>query len=428
MKKFLKKASIYILLMLLVAAVIFSLNYYYGQKISEDLEVEIAQIAETNNYQLRFVEIETNPLLQEIQLQNLHLTKADQFNLILNQGEINLSWQQILNYIRNQNFQLDKKFVSNIKQINYSNLKDNYQLNFRDAELRYRGNLPESKLKKLNTVDDLHLFLENNHNLDFKAAELKYDFPYYRSYGLNKENWNRLSTFNDVVIRVNYNKDNKNLKIEEFNLSGELLKLIFNFDSKLNYNAEKEDIILEQLSGNYDFLLAGKDLKFEANSFFQKLKFDQFDFNGSLNLTKEEDRFKANQLDFNLNLDNFKLILAAELNQQLNENTFGMLAAENKFDLLIENFSYQQDYSYPNGSSQSELSSSLFDGEMEAEYNYSEEVPYISSARLRYKPQTLRAEQLNSFLQLVLGQRFSQDEDGYYQLKIWGDIDNLNFE
>lgn len=428
MKKFFKKASIYILLMILVAGIIFSLNYYYGEKISKDVEAEISQIAKNNNYQLRFLEIETNPLLQKMQIQNLNLTKADQFNLIINQGQIKLNWQQILNYFRQGEFQLDKNFESIIKQVNYSNLKENYQLNFKDAEIKYQGKLPEEKLTQVNSKSDLVFLLEEDHKLDFQAAELKYDFPYYRSYGLNSENWNRLSTFNNFNVRANYNAETKHLKVEEFDLRGELLKIIFNLDSKVNYQAKNEKILIEELKSDYDFLLAGEKLKFEENSFFKDLNFKQFDFNGSLNLAKEENRFQANELNFNLKLSQFKLLLAKELSQDLNQNTFGILAADNNFEISINEFSYNQEYSYPNGNSSSSLKSSLIEAELEAEYNYSEETPYISNAIFKYKPKNARAEQLNSFLQLVLGQSFKKDEAGYYKLEIWGDLDDLNFE
>jgi hypothetical protein len=428
MKDFFKKASIYILVMLLAAGIIFSLNYYYGQKISEDVEAEIAEIAENNNYQLRLVEVETNPLLQEMRLQNLNLIKADQFNLIINLAEIKFSWQQILNYIRRQNFELDKNFESTVAQINYSNLQDNYQLNFSDAEVNYQGELPEEKLAQISTINDLYLLMDEDHALDFRAAELKYDFPYYRSYGLNNENWNRLSTFNNFNMRANYNQENQNLKIEEFNLSGEFLKAIFNLDSELNYDQQAEKIIFNELKGDYDFLLAAEELDFEANSYFQELKLNQLDFNGSLDFVREDDDIQANQLDFNLNLSEFKLILAEALSQQLNQNSFGILAAENNFEILIDKFSYHQDYSYPNGSSQSSLDSSLVMAELEAEYNYNQELPYVSSGNLKYQPQTARAEQLNSFLQLVLGKRLNRDQDGYYELKFWGAVDDLNFE
>ena len=428
MKKFLKKASIYILVMLLAAAVIFSLNYYYGQKISADLEAEIAETAENNNYQLRFVEVETNPLLQEIKVQNLNLVKADLFNLNISLAEVNFSWQQLLNYIRQQNFKLDKNLESTIKQINYSNLKDNYQLNFSDAEFDYQGDFPEKKLSQINSVHDLHVLLADDQYIEFKAEEVKYDFPYYRSYGLNNENWNQLSTFNNFIMRADYNQESRKLNIEEFNLSGELLTFIFDLESELAYEQEEEKIIVNQLQGEYDFLLAAAELNFEANSYFQELSFDQFDFNGSLDLIRKENDIQANQLDFNLNLSEFKLVLAEVLNQQLNQNSFGILAAENNFELSIDNFSYQQDYSYPNGNSQSNLDSSLIRAELEAEYNYSQQVPYISSGRIRYQPQTAKAEQLNSFLQLVLSKQLNRDQEGYYQLEFWGEITDLNFK
>ncbi|CCU78532.1 hypothetical protein HSACCH_00685 [Halanaerobium saccharolyticum subsp. saccharolyticum DSM 6643] len=428
MKKFFKKISTYLLLMLFVAAIIFAINYYYGQKIAEDVKLEITEIAETNNYQLRFLEVESNPLLQKINIRDLNLTKADEFNLIINQAEVNFSWQQILNYIRSQDLELDKNLDSDIAQINYSNLNDNYQINIKEAKLKYQGNLPEEKLSEIINEENLQLLLENDHQLDFTAAELKYDFPYYRRYGLNDEEWNKLSTFNNFVLRTNYDQETRAYNVEEFNLSSEVLKMIYNFDSVINYEDESQQIVFEEISGKYDFLLTAEDLDFNANTLYQDLEFKQINFNGNFDLLNEEERLKANQLDFNLNLKEFKLVLTEILAKELNKNSFGILAENNQFEILINEFNYQQEYSYPNGSSSSELDSSMLKAEFKAEYNYSQEIPYISTAELRYKPQTAKAEQLNSFLQLALGEKITKDEAGYYQLKFWGQIDDLNFE
>lgn len=428
MKNFFKKISTYLLLMILVAAVIFTVNYYYGQKIAADLRKEITETAEANNYQLRFLEVESNPLLQKINIRDLNLTKAGEFNLIVNQAEINFSWQQILNYLRSQDLELDKNFNSDIAQINYSNLNENYQINIKEAELKYQGNFPEENLSEVMNEEDLQILLENNHQLDFTAAELKYDFPYYRRYGLNDQDWNRLSTFNNFVLRTNYDKETKAFKVEEFNLNSELLKIIYNFDSIIDYQDEKQMIVFEEFSGDYDFHLTAEDLNFNANMLYQDLGFKQFDFRGSFDFTNEEDRIKANQLDLDLNLKDFKLVLTEALAQELNRNSFGILAEDGQFELLINDLNYQQDYSYPNGKSSSELDSSMLKAEFKAEYNYRQEIPYISTGELRYKPQTAKAEQLNSFLQLALNERITKDEDGYYQLKFWGQIDDLKFE
>lgn len=420
MKKFLKNASIYILLMLLIAAVIFSLNYFYGQKISQDIATDIEQQAAENNYQLRYLEIETNPLLQTMNIKNLNLTKTDEFNLILNQGEIKFSWQQIINYIREGSFQFDKNFVSQIGQINYSNLQDNYQLNFTDADLNYQGDL---KLQELNKPEKL---LTENHNLKFMAAEVKYDFPYYRSYGFTAEDWNRLSTFTNFILKADYQKENQLLKVAQFNLSGELLKVIFDLQSEIEYRDDK--VVFTTPKSSFDFLFLAEELELEENSLFNKMAFKQLDFNGELDLTLEADYYQANQADFELNLTDFKLNLGEELSHQLNQSSFGILAQNNNFELAVDSLNYEQEYQSPNGKSSAVLKSTLIDSTLEAEFNYSEEIPYISTASFRYKPKTAPVKQLNSFLQLILSERFEQDQDGYFVVELWGYIDDLNYE
>lgn len=37
-------------------------------------------------------------------------------------------------------------------------------------------------------------------------------------------------------------------------------------------------------------------------------------------------------------------------------------------------------------------------------------------------------EQLNYLIQIMLAKNLSQDEEGYYRLEYWGDVDDLNFK
>lgn len=428
MKKFFKKASIYLIIMFLAAAVIFSLNYYYGKQISEDIESEISQFAEQNNYKLNSIEVNSNPLLEKIEFNNLNLTADNNFNLKIENAVINFSWQQIISYIRGNDLNIDENFKSRIKTINYRNLKNDYSLNFTDSDINYTGQVSEAKLNQINSSSDLYLLMEDNHNFEFKAAEIKYDFPYHRSYGLNKENWDKLSYFNNLVFRADYNKDSQILDIKEFNLSSEFITVLFNLNSKIKYDDQQQKILYESLKGDYDFYFTAENLNFESTSYFNDLKFKQLDLNGSLNLNRENEEVKTEQLDFNLNLNSLELLLTESTSQKLKENTFGILAKDDKFNLIVDKFSYQQNYSYPSGSSSSNLDSNILLAETKAEYSLSEEVPYISSAQLKFKTQKSDIKELNLLLQILLSQSFTKDEDGFYVVEFWGSIDDLNFE
>lgn len=428
MKKFLKNASIYILFMVLIAGLIFSLNYFYGQKIAEDISTEINQFARDNGYELNFVEVEANPLLKKLKLKNLNLTKDENFNLILNEAVVNFSWQQILNYIQNEKFEIDKNLDSEIAQINYSNLSQNYQLKLSQSELNYQGEFPDNSIGELKNLNDLAVFLEDDHKLDFKAEKFKFDFPYYRRYGLSNQSWNQLSTFDDFILKADYLSSKKEFNLNQFNLSNDILKIIFDINAVLVSDLKAEKVEIKELLTNYDFLLAAEKLDFKENDYFKKLHFKQFDFGGDFNLKKTEKRLELRNLDFGLNLNNFELILSKELTNKINQNTFEILANQDNFSFLIEQLKYQQEYNYPNGKSRGQLDSSLLAAEMEADYNYSQEIPYINSAKLSYKSKNSKIEQLNLFIQLVIGKTFRQNEAGYYELEIWGPVDDLNFE
>lgn len=428
MNKFFKKTLLYLFLMFFVVAIIFTLNYYYGQKISNDLKAEIIEIAEINNYRIHSLELDSNLLLQRITIEELNLTKADQFDLFIDQGEINLNWQQLLHYIRTQELELAKNLSSHIEKINYSNLNNNYQINIKKAELQYQGGIPEEKLQTIINSDQLEYLLEYDNCFNFTASQIKYDFPYYRRYGLDDEEWDKLSTFNDFVMKITYDKDSRALNVEEFNLTNKLLKIIFNFDSTIDYKNEEQQFVFKELKGEYDFYLQAEGLEFNDTDFYKMLKFKQFNFNADLDISNRNNEINVKKLDFNLDLKKLELELTKILAKKLNENSFGILAKNKNFGILINKFNYQQEYNYPNGTTSSKLDSSLLKANFNADYNLSQKVPYLNNAVFKYKPQSTKIEQLNSFLQLVLGEKIAQDEAGYYQLKFWGKLNNLKFE
>lgn len=113
---------------------------------------------------------------------------------------------------------------------------NNYQLNFKGAQLAYQGDLSQAKVEKLDQTEDLYFLLEDAHNLSLKADEVKYDYPFYRYLGFNKKNWDKISSFDHFVLKANYDEQKQLIQLEEFNLSGDILKIIFNLNSELAYN------------------------------------------------------------------------------------------------------------------------------------------------------------------------------------------------
>lgn len=69
-------------------------------------------------------------------------------------------------------------------------------------------------------------------------------------------------------------------------------------------------------------LIAGQDLGFEPTSIFKELKFNQFAFNGNLDLDLTNSSFKLNQFDFSSSLKEFEILLAEDMNKFLTQNTF----------------------------------------------------------------------------------------------------------
>lgn len=428
MKKFLKKGFIYIGLLIIVAGIIFGLNNYYGTKISADLEQEFNQLAQNNKYQLELSGLKANPLLRKIKIENLDLKKRRFYNLNISEAEIHLSWQQIINYLVEQEFRLDKNFESQIKEIDYSSLVNNYQLNFKEAELYYQGDLTKADFKQLSTADDLYFLLENDHELNLKAAGVKYDFPFYRYLGFNDQNWDKISSFDNFEMEANYNQKKQLLKVNKFNLSGDILKIGLDFDSKVKYNNNKPKIKIEEFKSNYDLLITADDLVLEPNSIFRELEFNKFALNGNVDLTTTQSFFNLNEFDFDLNLKEFKILLSEKMSRSLYKNSFGVLSPITNVKFKIDDYSYQQEYTAPNGNFQSNIDSSLLNAQLKGEYNYDQEDIYINDAILKYKVKSEEMENLNYLIQLVLAKNLTKNEEGYYTLEFWGDTDDLNFK
>jgi hypothetical protein len=433
MKKFLKKASIYLLIMIAAAAIFIGLNYYYGSKLAEDLETNIQKAAEENNYQIRSLTLNANPLFQKVNIERMMLNKPQESTIDIVDAEIKLSWQQIFHYIRNDELALNKNYRADIKSLNYSDLVNDYRFNFKDALIIYNG---EYKLEDANNIKYL---LEHDHSLDFQAEELIYDYPYYRSYGITADSWEKLSTFRDVKLKANYQTENNILTLEELILNGEFINYEADLKAEIRDYAEivedsssqlKNEIIFNNLKLNYLLDFNGEGLKTEQNQYYKSLSFDNYSFNAHLDIfldNPDEMLYRANQFDAEMMLSNFNLTFNEELSREINENTFGIFAKDDQFSLKVNSFNYNQEYINPAGKTESSLITPFVNSELDANYTYSKEEFYLDNALLKIKPKTVEAETLFNFIQLIFDQQFEQDEDNYYLIEIHGGLGNLEF-
>src|SRR6056297_1128602 len=139
MNRKLKKASTYLITMLIITAVLFGLNYYYGGRLVDQAGKDIRELAAQNNYQLRNLEISANPLFQEINIEQMTLFRDEQQNIQFRSAVVKLSWQQIIYLIRNNQLSLKKDLTAEVESLNYSDLINDYRLRLTDAEISYSG-------------------------------------------------------------------------------------------------------------------------------------------------------------------------------------------------------------------------------------------------------------------------------------------------
>lgn len=460
MKKFLKKASIYVLVLLLIAAAVFSLNFFLGRRLAQDLERDIEKIADENNYQLRYLSINTNPLLRRVEINGLSLLKSSEQSLEINGANIELTWQQIFNYLKDRNFLTKKDITADVDKFTFYDLQQNNNFSFYNSSVRYQGEINSEILK-----DPMEL-IKHNHQLTILAEEFDYDYPYYRSYGISKDNWERISSFKDFAFNASYLSQDKQLNLNDFVLKNEFIDYELDFESIIAesdkkevelksgveetaenetepiealdnsfqeivlYSSQESEIGLKELKSNYQLALDGEILSVSENDLFNELSFNDFELASAFEiyLNSTARIYEIQKFDLELNLNEFSLNLAESLSNQVNEISFGILAQDNDFVVDIDSLKYQQQYTRPQGKSEFELVSSLIDAQLNAEFNYSEETPYISNSFLRFKANNPSVEQLLLFTQLLSGERFNQDEEGFYYLEGWGNIDDLNFE
>ncbi|MFW6229728.1 MAG: hypothetical protein ACOC4L_01960 [Halanaerobium sp.] len=458
MKNFLKKASAYLLVMFLIAAAVFSLNYVLGRRLARDLENDIEEIAAENDYQLRYLNLSTNPLLKRVEINTLSLLKNNEESYEINGAVLEFSWQQILNYIKEREFLDTKEMKAEIDKFSFYDLQQNNHFDFFNTSFNYQGEINSESLK-----DPLKL-IQNDHQLTVLTEELNYDYPFYRSYGINKNNWEQISTFKGFGFNVNYQSRDSQLSINDFILKNEFIDYEIDLETTIEEimedknDLDKEDsetaendeqkevesgleeiilfsnqegkILLKELKSNYQLVLDGQLLDISENNLVNQLAFNELSLASDLEiyLDTESSSYQFQQFDLDFDLQEFELELAETLSQEVNESTFGILAQDNQFELIVDSLNYQQQFSHPQGKSDLNLTSNLIDARLNAEFNYNQQIPYISSSSLKIKPKNSSVEQLMLFAQMLYGEQFSQDEEGFYHLESWGDLDNLNFE
>ncbi|MFW5979344.1 MAG: hypothetical protein ACOCQZ_01365 [Halanaerobium sp.] len=458
MKNFLKKASAYLLVMFLIAAAVFSLNYVLGRRLARDLENDIEEIAAENDYQLRYLNLSTNPLLKRVEINTLSLLKNNEESYEINGAVLEFSWQQILNYIKEREFLDTKEMKAEIDKFSFYDLQQNNHFDFFNTSLNYQGEINSESLK-----DPLKL-IQNDHQLTVLTDELNYDYPFYRSYGINKNNWEQISTFKGFGFNVNYQSRDSQLSINDFILKNEFIDYEIDLETTIEEimedknDLDKEDsetaendeqkevesgleeiilfsnqegkILLKELKSNYQLVLDGQLLDISENNLVNQLAFNELSLASDLEiyLDAESSSYQFQQFDLDFDLQEFELELAETLSQGVNESTFGILAQDNQFELIVDSLNYQQQFSHPQGKSDLNLTSNLIDARLNAEFNYNQQIPYISSSSLKLKPKNSSVEQLILFAQMLYDEQLSQDEEGFYHLESWGDLDNLNFE
>ncbi|MFW6251949.1 MAG: hypothetical protein ACOC27_01795 [Halanaerobium sp.] len=458
MKNFLKKASAYLLVMFLIAAAVFSLNYVLGRRLARDLENDIEEIAAENDYQLRYLNLSTNPLLKRVEINTLSLLKNNEESYEINGAVLEFSWQQILNYIKEREFLDTKEMKAEIDKFSFYDLQQNNHFDFFNTSLNYQGEINSESLK-----DPLKL-IQNDHQLTVLTEELNYDYPFYRSYGINKNNWEQISTFKGFGFNVNYQSRDSQLSINDFILKNEFIDYEIDLETTIEEimedknDLDKEDsetaendeqkevesgleeiilfsnqegkILLKELKSNYQLVLDGQLLDISENNLVNQLAFNELSLASELEiyLDAESSSYQFQQFDLDFDLQEFELELAETLSQGVNESTFGILAQDNQFELIVDSLNYQQQFSHPQGKSDLNLTSNLIDARLNAEFNYNQQIPYISSSSLKLKPKNSSVEQLILFAQMLYDEQLSQDEEGFYHLESWGDLDNLNFE
>ncbi|TDP96862.1 hypothetical protein C7957_10757 [Halanaerobium saccharolyticum] len=459
MKKFLKKASIYLLLMLLIAAAVFSLNYFLGRKLAGDLENDLKEIAAENDYQLRYLNINSNPLLRRVEVNTLSFRNNSEQSFEVNGAEIEFSWQQIFNYLKDGKFLAKKDITAEIDKFSFYDLQQNNHFDFYNSSLSYQGEINSQSVK-----EPLQL-IKNNHRLSIASEEVIYDYPYYRSYGITKANWERISTFRDFAFNADYQSENKKLTVNDFALKNEFIDYQLDFETVLEekseaeveaaetsktasepeemaaeketalaeivlYSRQNQKLLLKELQSNYQLALNGELLNLSENDLFNQFSFAELNLDSdfAMYLNSEKKNYQIQKFDLNFDLSDFQLVLKENLSQEVNQSSFGILAQNDEFELNIESLNYLQQFNHPKGKIELDLISNLIDARLNAEFNYSEEMPYISSSQLKFKAKKQSVEQLLLFAQLLNGDNFEQDKEGYYQLEIWGRLDNLNFE
>jgi hypothetical protein len=196
------------------------------------------------------------------------------------------------------------------------------------------------------------------------------------------------------------------------------------------YSRQNQKLLLKELQSNYQLALNGELINLSENELFNQFSFAELNLDSdfAMYLDSEKKNYQIQKFDLNFNLSDFQLVLKENLSQEVNQSSFGILAQNGEFELNINSLNYLQQFNHPKGKSELDLISNLIDARLNAEFNYSEEVPYISSSLLKFKAKNQSVEQLLLFAQLLNGDNFEQDEEGYYQLEIWGRLDNLNFE
>ncbi len=434
-----RKTLFFLVIPILLAGLIFTLNVHYGNQIETNLLSSLKQTAKENNYQLRLGEIEVNPLLRSFQFEEVVVTDLDSFEVELNNSNLKVSWQQMLYYIKNSQFDLINGFTAKVDHIDYADLIRNQDFILFNAVLDFKGELTKEML-----INKSAALLNNNQQLSLTAEEAQYNYLYYKNFGFTDQSWRKISSFSDLTVNANYQATEQALKIEDIKLQNEILELTGAIQAGLQaHQAElqtnqagsqaKQAEVIEvvNLHGNYDFMVDGSQLKFGPTEYTEDYSFQQITMQADFDLLsgeKEKAELVVNDYQLDLFLDQVVILPANNIREQLSQTTYGLINIDENTGLKIDSWLVALNYDRPQAEVNSEILTPAFGAELAMGISYDQDPIYISNSKLVISGLGEGTNRFIMMLELLTGRKLQRDAEGNIIIEAWGSLHNLNFK
>jgi len=334
------KVKIIVGVVVLLVIVVFIGNWIIGNKIAEEIDVELQDRISKMDLPLllTYSEIDVNPLFSKVKVKTVAIAddrKTGKINCdALN---IQISYSDALKISKGSEFEEINSFQITLVNPSFKEFSTNSEIKFGDITLDFDGHITKRMFEELG-----YNFPNEKQRLELSFSNMKVDLPEIdRELMLTSELRNQISKVDNGNIILNYLPESKELLIENLSISTPIISL--NYLSRLEYTGNSlNDFKPNQFDVEANISLTPSNLKWDIPDETGRFSFSKL--SSSVRTTLKINKWggieeKIPEGEFSFLLEGLNAEFSGRLKRELEREDIGKILGISLDEIGIEKFS-----------------------------------------------------------------------------------------